>query len=89
MDHLAVLREKVASLRAEIAQLQELNSLYRRATSSERNGPEAQLGHGRRLERLQEIQKELGQLAGLSQRVLSIEERKEEHRTRLQPKEVT
>jgi hypothetical protein len=89
MDHLAVLREKIASLRAEIANIQELNGQYRRTGSGDRNVPEAQMAHGQRLERLQEIQKELAQLAGLSRRVLSIEERKEEHRTRLHPKEVT
>jgi phosphoglycerate-specific signal transduction histidine kinase len=82
MDHLAVLREKIAGLRDEIAQLQELNVQYR---SQGRNETEAQIAHGQRLERLQEIQQELVQLAGLGRRVLSVEQRKEEHRSRLHP----
>jgi hypothetical protein len=82
MDHLAVLREKVAGLRSEIAQLQELNNQYRRQG---RNETEDQIAHGQRLERLQQIQQELVQLAGLGRRVLTVEERKEEHRSRLHP----
>jgi chromosome segregation ATPase len=80
MDHLAVLRDKIGRLRAEIAHLQELNEQYRRQG---RNETEAQIAHGQRHERLQAIQQELAQLAGLGRRVLSIEERKEEHRSRL------
>ena len=75
-----MLRNKIASLRAEIAQIQELNDQYRRAG---RNEPQAHAAHGQRQERLQAIQQELAQLAGLGRRVLSIEERKEEHRSRL------
>lgn len=82
MDHLEVLREKIGRLRDEIAHLQELNHQYRRAGSG-RNETEAQIAHGQRLERLQAIQQELVQLAGLGQRVLSVEQRKEEHRSRL------
>jgi len=82
MDHLAVLREKIGGLRDEIAQLQELNVQYRRQG---RNETEAQIAHGQRLERLQQIQQELVQLAGLGRRVLSVEQRKEEHRSRLHP----
>ncbi|HET7892657.1 MAG TPA: hypothetical protein VFL34_14095 [Candidatus Sulfotelmatobacter sp.] len=82
MDHLEVLREKIASLRGEIARVQELNNQYRRQG---RNDAEAHLAHGQRLERLQEIQQELSQLAGLGRRVLSVEQRKEEHRSRLLP----
>ncbi len=80
MDHLEVLRNKIGSLRAEIAQIQELNDQYRRQG---RNEPHAHAAHGQRQERLQAIQQELAQLAGLGRRVLSIEERKEEHRSRL------
>ena len=82
MDHLEVLREKIGSLRAEIAQLQELNDRF---WLRGRNGmlPEAQFAHDKRLERLQAIQQELAQLAGLGRRVLSVEERKTEHRSRL------
>lgn len=82
MDHLAVLREKIAGLRDEIAQLQGLNVQYRRQGRTE---TEAQIAHGQRLERLQQIQQELVQLAGLGRRVLSVEQRKEEHRSRLHP----
>jgi len=77
-----VLREKVARLRSEIAQLQELNNQYRREG---RNDTQAQVAHGQRHERLQEIQQELTQLADLGRRVRSVEQMKEEHRARLHP----
>ena len=80
MDHLAVLREKVGSLRAEIAQIQELNDRYRR---EHRNEIQAQVDHGQRHERLQAIQQELAKLANLGRQGLSVEQRKEEHRSRL------
>ena len=80
MDHLAVLREKIGRLRAEIADLQELNDQYRRQG---RHETQAQVAHGQRHERLQAIQQELAQLADLSRRVLSMEQRKAEHRSRL------
>lgn len=79
MDHIEVLREKIASLRDEIAQIKELNDQHRR----QGNNSDAQIAHGQRLERLQQIQQELAQLAGLGRRVFSVEERKEEHRSRL------
>ena len=75
-----MLREKIGSLRDEIAHLQELNDQYRRQG---RNGTEAQVAHGQRHERLQEIQQELVKLADLGRRVISVEQRKEEHRSRL------
>ena len=80
MDHLAVLREKIQRLRAEIADLQGLNDRYRGQGHHE---PEAQVAHGQRHERLQAIQQELAQLADLGRRVLSMEQRKAEHRSRL------
>ena len=80
MDHLAVLREKIGSLRAEIAEIQEMHNQYRREG---RHEPQAQIAHGQRQARLQAIQQELAQLAGLGRRVLSVEQRKEEHRSRL------
>jgi hypothetical protein len=80
MDHLNVLREKIARLRAEIAHIQELNEQYRHR---DRNETEAQVAHGQRQERLQIIQQELAQLAGLGRKVLSVEEIKEKHRSRL------
>lgn len=80
MDHLAVLREKVGRLRAEIADLQELNQLYRRET---RHETQAQVAHGQRHERLQAIQQELSQLADLGRRVRSFEQMKEQQRARV------
>jgi hypothetical protein len=70
MDHLAVLREKISVLRAEIAQLQELNDQYRRERSNE---IQAHVAHGKRQERLLEIQQELTKLADLGRRVQSVE----------------
>jgi phosphoglycerate-specific signal transduction histidine kinase len=80
MDHLAVLREKIGRLRAEIADLQELNDQYRR---ERRHETEAQVAHGQRHERLQAIQQELAQLADLGRRVRSFEQMKEQQRSRL------
>jgi hypothetical protein len=80
MGHLEVLREKIGRLRMEIAQIQELNDNYRR---QDRNEPGAHVAHGQRHERLQAIQQELAQLAGLGRKVESIEEMKEKHRSRL------
>ena len=82
MDHLAVLREKIGRLRAEIADLQELNGQYRRQG---RHETQAQVAHGQRHERLQAIQQELAQLADLGRRVRSFEQMKEQQRTRLNP----
>jgi hypothetical protein len=78
MDHLAVLREKIETLRAEIAQLQELNDRYwlRRG-----NDTQAQIAHGKRQQRLQQIQQELTQIAGPGGRLRSVEQMKEQHRS--------
>ena len=62
MDHLKVLKEKVASLRAEIAHISKLNEQYRRRESKETM---AQVAHGKRHERLLGIQEELIRLADL------------------------
>ena len=78
MDHLGVLRDKIGRLREEIADIQELNKQFRRD-----GGAEAQVAHGQRNERLQAIQQELVQLADLSRRVVSTEQMKEKHRSRL------
>ena len=78
MNHLEVIRERIGRLRAEIAQLQKLNEQYRREG---RNDTQAQVAHGERHERLQEIQQELSQLADLG-RVRSVEQMKEHHRCR-------
>jgi hypothetical protein len=80
MDHLLALRDKVGRLREEIADIQQLNEQFRR---NRLNGPEAQAAHGQRNERLQAIQQELVQLAQLSRKVISAEEMREKHRTRL------
>jgi virulence-associated protein VapD len=80
MDHLEVLREKIARLRAEIADIQALNERHR---FGGQGGVEAQVAHGQRQERLQQIQEELVQLSSLSQKTLSIEQIKENHRARL------
>ena len=79
MDHLEVLRIKIGRLRSEIAQLQKSNGHYRREG---RHDTQAQLAHGQRHERLQVIQQELIQLADLGRRVRSVEQMKEQHRSR-------
>ena len=82
MDHLEVLREKIARLRSEIADIQELNEQYR---FRDQKGAEADIAHSHRQERLQEIQEELVQLSQLGRKTLSIEQMKEKHRSRLLP----
>jgi hypothetical protein len=82
MEHLEVLREKIGRLRVEIAQIEELNRVYR-LQGGNGNGTEARVAHGQRQERLEAIQQELTQLAGLGRKVLSVEEMKEKHRSRL------
>ena len=84
MDHLEVLREKIARLRAEIAAIQESNQEYRLREWVE---TEAQVGHGERQERLLAIQQELAQVADLGRRVLSVEKMNERNRARLHPVE--
>ena len=80
MDHTEVLREKIARLRSEIADIQALNDRYR---FGGQHGAEAEVAHVQRHERLQEIQEELVQLANLSRKALSIEQMRENHRGRL------
>ena len=77
MDHLEVLRDKIARLRDEIAQLHGLNQEYRLRRG---NDTEAQVAHGQRHERLQAIQQELAQVQDLGRRVLSIEKMKGKNR---------
>ena len=86
MDHLEVLREKVARLRAEIAEIRTSNEQFRLQGS---HGAEGEAADRQRQERLLEIQKELSQLAGLGRKVLSVEEMKEKHRARLHPEKQT
>ena len=80
MDHLLVVRDKIGCLRQEIADIQKLNEQFRRDGV---NGTEAQVAHGKRMERLQAIQQELVQLADLGRKVVSTEQMREKHRTRL------
>ena len=80
MDHIEVLREKIARLRSEIADIQALNDRHRFGVQ---HGAEAEIAHVQRQERLQEIQEELIQLANLSHKALSIEQMRENHRSRL------
>jgi hypothetical protein len=80
MDHLEVLREKIARLRAEIAAIQESNQEYRLREWVE---TEAQVALGERQERLVAIQQELAQVADLGRRVLSVEKMKERNRARM------
>jgi len=80
MDHIEALRQKIASLRSEIAVIQALNEQYRFGVQ---RGREAQIAHGQRLERLQEIQEELVQVSNLGRKTLSIEQMRERHRSRL------
>jgi hypothetical protein len=80
MDHLMVLRDKIGRLREEIADIQQANEQFRR---DGRKSTDAQVGHGRRNERLQAIQHELVRLADLGSKVVSTEQMREKHRTRL------
>ena len=80
MHHLEVLRQKIARLRSEIADIQELNEQYRFRGQT---GAEADIAPSHRQERLQEIQEELVQLSQLGRKTLSIEQMREKHRSRL------
>jgi transcriptional regulator of NAD metabolism len=80
MDHLEVLREKIARLRAEIVHIQALNQEYR---LRQRNDTEAQVAHGQRHERLQAIQQELAQVSDLGRKVVSVQQMKEKNRDRV------
>lgn len=70
MDHVTLLRDKIARFREEIADIQELNARFPPAS---RNGTVAQVAHGRRQARLQAIQHQLIQLADLGRKVVSTE----------------
>ena len=80
MDQLEVLREKIARLRSEIADIEELNERYR---FRGQKGAEADIAHSHRQERLLGIQEELVQLSQLGHKTLSIEQMRERHRSRL------
>jgi biopolymer transport protein ExbB/TolQ len=70
MDYLAIFRSKIWRFREEIASIQELNRQFRRAGGK---GTGLQVAHGQRSERLQQIQRELLQLAHLGRKVVPIE----------------
>lgn len=80
MDHLLVLRDKIARLREEIAEILNLNQQFCRNGV---NGADAQVAQRKRMERLQAIQQELVQLSDLGRKVVSTEQMREKHRTRL------
>ena len=80
MDHLLVLRDKIGRLRQEIADIQRLNEQFRRDGWKLAN---AEVAHGQRNERLQGIQHELVRLADLGRKVVSTEQMREKHRSRL------
>jgi len=80
MNHLTVLRDKIGRLREEIAKIQKSNEQFRREGW---NGADAQVAHGQRNERLQAIQHELVRLADLGRKVVSTEQMRETHRSRL------
>ena len=82
MDHLGVLRDKIGRLREEIAAIQQLNQQFCRDGL---NRADIQVAHEKRNDRLQAIQQELLQLADLGRRVVSTEQMKEKHRSRLHP----
>jgi len=75
-----VLRDKIGRLREEIPAIQNLNEQFRRDGV---NGAQVQVAHGKRMERLQAIQQELVQLADLGRKVVSTDQMREKHRTRL------
>lgn len=81
MGHIEALREKIACLRSEIAEIHELNEQYR--FSGRNGGAEADSAHSQRQDRLQEIQEELVQLSNLGAKTLSMEQMRERHRSRL------
>ena len=80
MDHLTVLRDKIGRLREEIADIQRLNAQFRREGW---NGADAQVAHGQRNERLLAIQQELVRVADLGRKVVSTEQMRKNHRSRL------
>lgn len=78
--HLEVLRDKIARLRSEIADIHQLNEQYRFRGPKE---AETAIAHAQRLERLLRIQDELVQLSVLGRKTLSIEQMREKHSSRL------
>ena len=75
-----MVRDKIGRLREEIAAIQNLSEQFRRDGV---NGAQVQVAHGKRMERLQAIQQGLVQLADLGRKVVSTDQMREKHRTRL------
>ena len=73
MNYLGVLQDKIRCFREEIADIQELNHQFRR---NGENGAVVQVVYGQRIERLQTIQHELGQLSRLGSEVVLTEQTK-------------
>src|SRR5260370_26785033 len=66
MDHLSVLKGKIVSLRAEIAQILELNVQYR---SVKHHETVEHIAHTQPHARLEQIKQELAHLAGLGRSI--------------------
>lgn len=71
MDHIEAIREKIAHLRSEIANIQVLNDEYRFGVQ---RGPVEQTAHIQRQQRLEEIKEELTQLSQLNRKAVPIEQ---------------
>jgi hypothetical protein len=76
MDHLSVLKGKIVSLRAEIAQILELNVQYR---SVKHHETIEHIAHTQRHARLEQIKQELAHLAGLGRSIHAASQIRESH----------
>ncbi len=76
MDHLSVLKGKIVSLRAEIAQILELNVQYR---SGKHHETIEHIAHTQRHARLEQIKQELAHLAGLGRSIHAASQIRESH----------
>ena len=75
MDHLEVLREKIGSLRMEIAHIQELNAQYRLRHG---NVTEAQVAHGQIAREKREGSRSVGEIPSEpSPRIRGLDQRRE------------
>ena len=80
MEYVEIIRERIERLRIEIA---DIRLSIERQTLQGGSDAEAQLVHDQRQTRLQAIQRELVQLAGLGPKIQPTEEMPEKHRSRL------
>jgi hypothetical protein len=80
MDHIEALREKIARLRLEIADIHELND---RDRFRARHAPEVETARVQRQQRLAQIQEELIQLSKLNRKAVSTEQMRENLSLRL------